>query len=112
MDAVTLCLAIVTSLSEILPLLGFTQANGVLHGLHCTFLHLSADSQCHVEVDVEARSPAQSPQREQAPLTAQSTAIALSSSSGGGAAAAATAGAAPGAAAGPAAIAAFAAAPP
>jgi hypothetical protein len=111
MDSLTLCLAIITSLSEILPLLGFTQANGILHGLHCTLLHLSADSQCHVQVDVEARSPAQSPLRKQAPLTAHSTTIALSSS-GGGAAAAATAGPVPGAAAGPAAIAAFAAAPP
>jgi hypothetical protein len=95
MDSITLCLAIMTSMSEILPLLGFTQANGILHGLHCTFLHLSADSQCHVEADVEARSP---------PLTAHSSIIALSSSGGGAAA--------PGAAAGPAAIAAFEAAPP
>ena len=111
MDPLTLVLAILTSLSEILPLLGI-QANGLIHGLHCIFVHLSADSQCHVEVDVEARSPVQSPQREQAELPVQSTTIALSSSSAGGAATAATAGAAPGAAAGPAAIAAFEAAPP
>jgi hypothetical protein len=103
MDSITLCLAIITSMSKILPLLGFTQENGILHGLHCTLLHLSADSQCHVEVDVEARSPGQSPLREQAPLAHSST-IALSSSGGGAAA--------PGAAAGPAAIAAFEAAPP
>jgi hypothetical protein len=110
MDSITLCLAIITSMSEILPLLGFTQANGILHGLHCTLLHLSADSQCHVEVEVDARSPGQSPLREQAPFAHSST-IALSSSGGGGATTA-TAGPTPGAAVGPAAIARFAESPP
>jgi hypothetical protein len=119
MDPLTLVLAVVAALSEILPLVGITDANGVLHGLHCTLLHLSADSQCHVEVDV-ARSPAQSPQRDQPPLSQSDSTIALASTTGTTAAApagATTAGAgtttaAPGASDGPASMTNFAAGPP
>jgi hypothetical protein len=52
MDPITLALAIVAALSEVLPLLGWTRANGILHGFHQFILHLHADSACHLDVDV------------------------------------------------------------
>jgi hypothetical protein len=58
MDPITLALAIVAALSEILPLLGFTRANGVLHGIQTFIIHMHIDSQCHVAVDVDtAQAP-------------------------------------------------------
>jgi hypothetical protein len=53
MDPLTLALAIVAALSEILPLLGFTRANGLLHGLQTLIVHLHAESDCHVDVDID-----------------------------------------------------------
>ena len=111
MDPLTLALAMVAGMSELLPLLGCTNANGLLHAAHQFIVHIHAASDCHVEIDVDARSPHQSPLREKTPVNAHSSTIALSSA-GAGTAAAATAGAAPGAAAGPAAIARFAESPP
>jgi hypothetical protein len=52
MDVFTVAIAVVAALSEVLPLLGFTQANGIIHGLHQFILHLHADSACHLDVDV------------------------------------------------------------
>jgi hypothetical protein len=52
MDPLTLALAIVAALSEILPLLGVTRANGILHGIKTFIIHIHADSECHVAVDV------------------------------------------------------------
>ena len=52
MDPFTLALAIVAALSEIVPLLGCTRANGVLHGLQNLMIYIHADSECHTQVDV------------------------------------------------------------
>ena len=53
MEPITLTLAIITALSEILPLLGCTKANGLLHGIKELFIHLHADSQCNIDVEVK-----------------------------------------------------------
>jgi hypothetical protein len=53
MDPITLALAVLAALSEILPLLGFTRANGVLHGIQDLIIHFHAESDCHVDVDVD-----------------------------------------------------------
>ncbi len=58
MDPFTFALVVVAVLSEILPLLGFTKVNGILHGIQTFILHLHADSECHVNVDVDAHSGA------------------------------------------------------
>lgn len=54
MDPFTALAIAIAALSEILPLLGFTKANGVLHGIHTFILHLHADSECHISVDAQA----------------------------------------------------------
>jgi hypothetical protein len=46
-------LAIIAFLSEILPLLGFTKVNGILHGFKHFVLHIHADSECNVDVTSE-----------------------------------------------------------
>jgi hypothetical protein len=53
MDHTTLALAVIAALSEILPLLGFVKANGFLHGIHSFIVHMHADSECHLAVDVD-----------------------------------------------------------
>jgi hypothetical protein len=53
MDPITIAIAVLAALSEILPLLGFTKVNGVLHGMKHLFMHIHADSECHVNVEVE-----------------------------------------------------------
>jgi hypothetical protein len=54
MDPLTMALAAVAILSEILPLMGFVEANGVLHAIQTFILHVHAESDCHVEVEIEA----------------------------------------------------------
>jgi hypothetical protein len=56
MDPITVALAVVAALSEILPLLGFTKVNGVLHGMKHLFMHIHADSECHLNVEVEGET--------------------------------------------------------
>ena len=116
MDPLTWVLAVVAALSEILPLVGITHANGIVHAAQQFIVHVHARSDCHVEVevDVETRSPNQSPQRNQPP--SQSSNIA-SSSTTAAAASGTTAGTgtttgAPGAGDGPAAITSLLACPP
>jgi beta-glucosidase-like glycosyl hydrolase len=53
MDPLTVTFAIVALLSEILPLIGVTKVNGILHGLKHFVLHLHGESDCHVTVDVD-----------------------------------------------------------
>jgi hypothetical protein len=53
MDPLTLALAIIAALSEILPLLGATRANGILHAMKSLFLHIHAESDCHVDVAID-----------------------------------------------------------
>jgi hypothetical protein len=53
MDLFTWSLAILAALSEVLPLLGFTRANGLLHGIKTLIFHMHADSECHIEVEVD-----------------------------------------------------------
>jgi hypothetical protein len=53
MDPITLALAVIAALSELLPLLGFTKVNGLLHAVKHLFMHIHADSECHMNVDVE-----------------------------------------------------------
>jgi hypothetical protein len=53
MDTLTIGLSIVAFLSEILPLIGVTKVNGILHGIKHFVLHLHGDSDCHVTVDVD-----------------------------------------------------------
>jgi hypothetical protein len=52
MDPITLALVIVAGLSEMLPLLGFTRANGLLHGIQTFIIHINAQSECHVDLEV------------------------------------------------------------
>jgi hypothetical protein len=52
-DSITIGLAIIAFLSEILPLLGFTKINGILHGLKHFVLHIHADSSCNIDVTSE-----------------------------------------------------------
>lgn len=61
METFVLVLSIITILSEILPLIGSTKANGLLHGLREFILHIHADSDCHVDVAVEVSTPAPIP---------------------------------------------------
>ena len=56
MEPISLVLAIVATVSEILPLLGFTQANGVLHGIRHFIVHLHADSDCNVTVEATTQT--------------------------------------------------------
>ena len=58
MDPFTLALAIVAALSEILPLLGCTRANGLLHAIRNLFIHIHAESDCHIDLDVVTQTPA------------------------------------------------------
>jgi hypothetical protein len=51
MDPMTLALAILSFMSEILPLLGGTDANGLLHGLKIFVMQCHAESDCSVDVD-------------------------------------------------------------
>jgi hypothetical protein len=51
MEPITLAIAIIAALSEILPLLGFTKANGILHGVKVTMMRCHADSDCNVIVE-------------------------------------------------------------
>jgi hypothetical protein len=51
MDHITLGLAVIAALSEILPLLGFTKANGLLHGLQTIVMHFHAESECNVQIE-------------------------------------------------------------
>jgi hypothetical protein len=53
MDIITISLAVLAALSEILPLVGFTRANGVLHGLKIAFIHFHAESDCNVDITVD-----------------------------------------------------------
>ena len=53
MDHITLGLAVLAALSEILPLLGFTKANGLLHGLQTIVLHCHGESGCNVQVETK-----------------------------------------------------------
>jgi hypothetical protein len=114
MDPLTLVLAVVAALSEILPVVGITNANGILHAAQQFMVHVHADSDCHVKIDVEAN---QSPQR---PPPSQSSIMAFSSmagtttaaAAGGTTAGAGTTTAAPGAPDGPAAMTNLAAGPP
>jgi hypothetical protein len=57
MDLLTVALVIVATLSEILPLVGFTRANGLLHGIRTFIVHLHAESDCHLEIDVATQAP-------------------------------------------------------
>ena len=53
MEIVTIVLGVIALISEILPLVGHSERyNGILHAIHQFVLHLHADSQCHVDVDV------------------------------------------------------------
>jgi hypothetical protein len=52
MDPFTLALALLAAMSEILPLLGCTRANGFLHAIKNLFIQFHAESDCHVDVDV------------------------------------------------------------
>ena len=51
MDHVTLGLAVIAALSEILPLLGFTKANGLLHTLQLALRHIHGKSVCNVTLE-------------------------------------------------------------
>ena len=51
MDPTTVMIAVIAVLSEILPLLGFTKANGLLHGVHVGVMHCHAQSECNVTVE-------------------------------------------------------------
>jgi hypothetical protein len=51
MELLTIALSIVAFLSEMLPLLGFTKANGVIHGFKTTIMHCHAESDCNVIVE-------------------------------------------------------------
>jgi hypothetical protein len=53
MDPFTICIAVIAFLSEVLPLLGFTKANGILHGFKHFVLHIHADSECNVDLTSE-----------------------------------------------------------
>jgi hypothetical protein len=53
MELLTIALSVVAFLSEILPLLGFTRANGVLHGLKVAVMHFHGESECNVDITVE-----------------------------------------------------------
>jgi hypothetical protein len=59
MDPITLALTMVATMSELLPVPGFTKANETLNAAQQFIVHIHAASECHVEID--ARSPAQSP---------------------------------------------------
>jgi hypothetical protein len=51
MDSFTLLLAILTTVSELLPLFGDgARYNGILHGVKTIFLHVHAGSDCHLDV--------------------------------------------------------------
>jgi hypothetical protein len=49
MDPITLAIAILAFMSEVLPLLGGTDANGLLHGLKVFVMQCHAESDCNVE---------------------------------------------------------------
>jgi hypothetical protein len=51
MDPMTLMLAIFAVISELLPLLGGTKANGLLHGLKVLVAQCHAESDCNVTVE-------------------------------------------------------------
>jgi hypothetical protein len=51
MDLIALSLVVIAAVSEILPLLGATKANGILHGLHMVFTHIHAETDCKVTVE-------------------------------------------------------------
>jgi hypothetical protein len=53
MDQVTFAITVLAGLSEILPLLGFTKANGALHGAKVAVMHFHGESQCNVDITVE-----------------------------------------------------------
>jgi hypothetical protein len=53
MDVIALSLVVIAALSEILPLLGITKANGILHGLHLAVTHVHAESDCKVTVETK-----------------------------------------------------------
>jgi hypothetical protein len=62
MDHITFVLAVIATLSETLPLIGWTKANGILHGVKEFILHVHADSDCHVDVMASVTTaPALSP---------------------------------------------------
>jgi hypothetical protein len=48
MDYTTLALAVIAALSELLPLMGFTRANGILHGFKAAVLHIHGQSECYI----------------------------------------------------------------
>jgi hypothetical protein len=50
-------IAILATLSEILPLLGCTKVNGILHGLHMAVIHFHAKSECNVTVEQSITPP-------------------------------------------------------
>ena len=56
----TIC-GIIAAISELLPLLGFTEFNGILHAIKVLGCRLHGDSDCHVDVALD------SPQRPSAP---------------------------------------------
>jgi hypothetical protein len=52
MEIVTLALAIIAAVSELLPLFGdSSKYNGILHGIKSFFLHIHAESECHVDLN-------------------------------------------------------------
>jgi hypothetical protein len=50
---ISIALAVIVSFSEILPLLGITNVNGLLHGLHLGFTHMYEESECRVTVETK-----------------------------------------------------------
>jgi hypothetical protein len=51
MDNVTLVIAVFAVVSELLPLIDFTRANGFLHGLKVIVMRCHAESDCNVEIE-------------------------------------------------------------
>ena len=55
MEIITIALAIIALISEILPLVGHSERyNGILHAVHQFMMHMHADSTCNVDVEVAA----------------------------------------------------------
>jgi hypothetical protein len=55
MEPVTMILGIISIVSEILPLIGCLQFNGVLHGLKHFVLHLHGSSECNVDISLDEK---------------------------------------------------------
>jgi hypothetical protein len=61
MDPFTLALAVIAALSEILPLLGWTRFNGIIHGIQSVIINMHAESDCHIAVDVDIAQTSAAP---------------------------------------------------